>query len=256
VYSAPQLRIDTPEQVTLELPIAGIGSRFLALALDTILQVAIGAAVIAVVLLSGVGLQPLARLGPSWQSVAPAIVIFAVFSIYWGYFAAFEIAWRGQTPGKRAARIRVIRDTGRPIDAWAALIRNFLRAADVLPGFYAVGIITMMLNRHSRRLGDLAAGTVVVHDRRPDDLVAPWTPYQTAHAAAPEAARLGEAEVVLIETYLARRASYDSGARLTAARQIVARIERATGLTPEPGQTLESFLESVAAQARDSSRYR
>jgi hypothetical protein len=114
----------------------------------------------------------------------------------------------------------------------------------------------MMLNRHSRRLGDLAAGTVVVHDRRPDDLVAPWTPYQTAHAATPEAARLGEAEVVLIETYLARRSSYDDGARLTAARQIAARIERATGLSPEPGQTLESFLESIVAQARDSARFR
>jgi uncharacterized RDD family membrane protein YckC len=255
VYSVPQLRIDTPEQVALELPVAGIGSRFLAIAIDTILQVALALVVILVVTVSGLGLRPLARLTASWQSFAPALIILAIFCIYWGYFAVFEIAWRGQTPGKRAAKIRVIRDTGRPIDAWAAIIRNLLRAIDIIPGVYGVGLIAMILNRHSRRLGDFAAGTVVVHDRRPDELVAPWSPSTPAAAAHPDAARLTDAEVVLIETYLARRLDYDPAAGQAAAEQIVARIARLTGLAPDPGQSLDEFLEQTAAQARNAGRY-
>ena len=257
MYSVPQLRIDTPEQVALELPVAGIGSRFLAIAIDTLLQAALAFLVVAVVLLSGAGLSLVSLVPASWRSVAPAIVVIGLFSIYWGYFAVFEIVWRGQTPGKRAAKIRVIRDTGRPIDAWASLIRNLLRAVDVLPGMYGVGLIAMMLNRHSRRLGDLAAGTVVVHDRGPEQLVTPWSPAATTPTIAhPDAARMTDAEIVLIETYLARRFDYDTAARDNAARQIIARIARTTGLVPDPGQPLDEFLESIAAQARDAGRYR
>src|SRR5207302_5607161 len=93
-----------------------------------------------------------------------AALIFALFVIYWGYFATFEALWNGQTPGKRWAGIRVIKETGRPINAFEAISRNLVRVIDFFPGFYGVGVLTMLLNAKNRRLGDYVAGTLVVHE--------------------------------------------------------------------------------------------
>jgi len=83
-----------------------------------------------------------------------------------GYFAIFEIFWKGQTPGKRLAKIRVIKESGRPINAYEAIARNSCVRSDVLPTMYGAGIVCMMLNSQNRRIGDFVAGTVVVHDQR------------------------------------------------------------------------------------------
>src|SRR5689334_7298420 len=102
-----ELRIDTPEQVALELPIAGVGSRFLAIVVDTLLQ---GVLYLLVILLFGAfGPALIGGASPFVGNVLFALALLGLFCIYWGYFAIFEIAWRGQTPGKRVARIRVIR---------------------------------------------------------------------------------------------------------------------------------------------------
>src|SRR5579862_4076140 len=93
-----------------------------------------------------------------------AIVSLVGFCINWGYYAIFEALWKGQTPGKRWAGIRVIKDSGRPINAFEAIARNLVRAVDFLPLFYGVGVITMLLNAKNRRLGDYVAGTLVVHE--------------------------------------------------------------------------------------------
>ena len=256
-----ELRIDTPEQIALEIPIAGIGSRFLAIAVDTLLQFV--AYILAVLVLFFAGPRLTARLfhlPPAIIQFLPAIGIFLTFCIYWGYFALFEIAWKGQTPGKRAAGIRVIKEDGRPIDATSAILRNLLRAIDFLPALYAAGILCMILNRHSRRLGDLVAGTVVVHDRPPARIDAEWTapagPAAATAAAAPQIARITDEELVLIETYLQRRLEVDWDARERTRGQIAQRITERTGLQPEPGQTPDDFLEAVARQARDTARLR
>jgi uncharacterized RDD family membrane protein YckC len=257
---ADELRIDTPEQVALEIPIAGIGSRFLAIIVDTLLQFA--GSIVATILLLFTGPlvgTTLLHLPPSLVAFLPAIGVLIVFCIYWGYFAFFEILWKGQTPGKRVAGIRVIKDSGRPIDAPSAILRNLLRAVDFLPAMYAAGIICMILNRHSRRLGDLVAGTVVVHDRPPAHIDAEWTiPPNPASAAAPglQAARITDAELVLIETYLQRRLEVGWEARNPVRAQIVQRITERTGLQPSPDESLDDFLEAVARQARDSARLR
>jgi uncharacterized RDD family membrane protein YckC len=256
VISSENLRIDTPEQIALELPIAGVGSRFLALAVDTLLQAllfilaTIGVAVILPLLIARVpGLT-------ASRALLPAILVIFMFSLYWGYFTIFEILWKGQTPGKRIADIRVIRDDGRPIDATAAVLRNLLRVVDLLPGMYAVGVIVMLLNRNSRRLGDFAAGTVVVHERQAQTLDPGWTPTPVRARAAPEAARITDAELVLIETYLDRRFGFTPTVRQNAARHIADRIIERTGLQPEPGQDVDDFLQAVAGQARDMGRLR
>src|SRR2546428_660760 len=152
-----KLTIETPEQTPLEFPLAGIGSRFLALAFDTLIQFA------AISLLGIVSLLLAPSIGKSWQAEgmwAMAIVGFLVFSLYFGYFGVFEAVWNGQTPGKRFTRLRVIQSSGRPVTVYQAVARNLLRIVDQLPGFYAVGILPALLNRHNERPGCHVCGSL------------------------------------------------------------------------------------------------
>ena len=251
-----RLKIDTPEQITLELPVAGIGSRFLALAVDTVLQVTLYAAGTMVL---AVGPRVITARAPEMlRLMGPALAIVFAFCIYWGYFAFFEILWSGRTPGKRMAGIRVIKESGRPINAYEAIGRNVLRAIDFLPLMYAAGVFVMMLNRHSRRIGDYVAGTVVVHDKLGEDFRPDW---HAAAAALPDAGlaemtRMTAEELALIETYLRRRADLDPNVRDQMAQQMATRITRTTGAVPDPHQSLDEFIEGVARRVRDSARYR
>ena len=255
MHSIDQLRIDTPEQIALELPLAGIGSRFLAMAIDTLLQFVLyilgflALAFMAPVL----GRGWLDWLPPSWGA---ALGILFLFCVYWGYFAIFEIVWKGQTPGKRYAGIRVIKDSGRPINTYEAIGRNLMRAIDSLPGMYGVGIVCMMLNQQNRRLGDYVAGTVVVHDKKTDEVRPDWNLLATQTPAAPQVTEVSAEELVLIETYLHRRWNLDPTVRVSTAIQIAARIKAKTGLSEEPGQSVDDFLESAARIIRDGARFR
>ena len=255
MHSTDQLRIDTPEQIALELPLAGIGSRFLAIAIDTLLQF----------LLYLVGFLIFALMAPvlgrgwlAWipESWAAALGILFLFCVYWGYFAFFEIIWKGQTPGKRVAGIRVIKDSGRPINAYEAIGRNLMRAIDSLPTLYGVGIVCMMLSSQNRRLGDYVAGTVVIHDKRTDEVRPDWNLAATPASSSPEMGQVSAEELVLIETYLHRRWNLDPTVRVSTAIQIANRIKAKTGLTEEPGQSVDDFLESAARQIRDGARFR
>ena len=259
MQSDDQLQIDTPEQIALELPLAGIGSRFLGLAIDTLLQIALyvtGTFVLVFVGAFGgaVGIGRYFRWIPvSW---APAIAILFLFCVYWGYFAFFEMIWKGQTPGKRLAKIRVIKESGRAINAYEAIARNLLRAIDGFPGMYGVGIVCMMLNRQNRRLGDYVAGTVVVHDKGSEEVKPEWNTATEPAATNPQLALIASEELVLIETYLHRRAEMDLVLRDRIAYQIASRITEKTGLQPDPNESLDNFLEASARQIRDTARFR
>lgn len=277
MQSTDQLRIDTPEQIALELPLAGIGSRFLGLAIDTLLQWVLYFVVFLIVVGVAWADPSFGTLGRyfRWlpESFVPAMVILFIFCIYWGYFAFFEIIWKGQTPGKKVAGIRVIHTSGRPINAYEAIGRNLLRAIDGVP-MYGVGVVCMMLNYQHRRLGDYVAGTVVVHDKRgqevmPDlntvSLVPRTNPYDpvpapeniaSVDAAGSRLAQITSEELVLIETFLQRRFDLDPAVRDTTAYQIATRIIAKTGLRPGPNESLEHFLEIVARQVRDTARLR
>ena len=92
-----------------------------------------------------------------WQPLrlVGGAVSLVVFCLNWGYYAIFEALWKGQTPGKRWAKIRVIKDSGRPINAFEAISRNLIRFVDFLPFFYGVGVITMLLNAKAPPTGRL-----------------------------------------------------------------------------------------------------
>lgn len=248
-----ELRIDTPEQISLELPLAGIGSRFLALAIDTLIQAALY--VIAGIVFA---LITLGSFVITWmpKSLGPALAILSLFCIYWGYFALFEVFWKGQTPGKRYSGIRVIKDSGRPINTFEAIARNLMRVVDGLPGFYGVGLASMMLNKQNRRLGDFVAGTIVVHEKLTQEVKPTWSTSTAEQTASPQAAQVTADELVLIETYLHRRWEFEPIVRTNAAVQIAERIAARTGLKADPGQHVDDFLENLARQVRDSGRLR
>src|ERR1700741_5067023 len=148
--SPDKLTIDTPEQTALEYPIAVLGSRFLAVLADTAIQMVLGFFVLIAGSVIGVGVAAFGGLGPQWIA---AIIVFLLFLLESGYFALFEIFWNGQTPGKRYAQVRVIKDDGRPIGAYEAIVRNALRLVDWLPGMYGIGLISIFLSKQSKSLG-------------------------------------------------------------------------------------------------------
>lgn len=255
--SSDKLTIETPEQTLLEFPLAGIGSRFLALALDTLLQWAAIWVIALVLILMAI---PLARFFAGIGAWAIAIVIFIVFSVQFGYFAIFESVWNGQTPGKRWTHLRVIKDSGRPISSYDAILRNLLRIVDALPTLYATGLITMLISPENKRVGDYAAGTVVVHEKPLQAVSSIWNaPATSAHAQAVpaiSAVQITAEELQLIETFLERRGSLEPDVRWAMARQIADRVGTRIGVLPEARPDSEKFLEAIAEQRRASARFR
>jgi len=153
----------TPEGVTLELVLAGLGSRFLARLLDTVIQLALVAALAIAVNASG---------SPGWLQ---AIAIVLTFLIVFAYDIILETLNNGRTVGKLAAGIRVVGRNGEPVRFLASAVRNIARILDFLPLLYLIGTISIVTTPRGQRVGDLAAGTIVARDRFPG----------LAHAPAP-----------------------------------------------------------------------
>jgi uncharacterized RDD family membrane protein YckC len=154
----PSLQIDTPENVLLETPVAGPGSRSLAAMVDYLLVT-----VTILVLLWLISDIPFDT--PDNGYLALAFVTLLVFAVFMFYHLIFEAIWNGQTPGKRLFKIRVVQANGMPLTATGLIVRNLVRLFDFLPAFYGIGIIVMFVSRQSQRLGDMAAGTLVVREQ-------------------------------------------------------------------------------------------
>jgi uncharacterized RDD family membrane protein YckC len=244
VPAPEKLTIDTPEQIALEYPLASAGSRFLALGLDTLLQAA-GFVLLALAALVAVDLG--AMFAATLATWSFAVLLLVAFLIYYGYFAFFEALWNGQTPGKRVVGIRVITASGRPLAPMDAILRNLLRIVDQLPGIYAVGVLSIFFTARNQRLGDLAAGTVVVHERA---IELPVTPEWQAGSRRHRAARLSAEEIALVETFLHRRHALDPYLRLTTARKIVERVGRRLELPAGSAIDEERLLEELVAEYR------
>lgn len=146
-------RIETPEGVELRLRLAGPIIRIRAWLVDLLIRLALYIALsIALAFLDDVGM---------------GLLLISVFLIEWFYPVIFEVFNHGRTPGKQSVKIRVVFDSGLPVTWSASLLRNLLRAVDFLPLFYGFGVLFMSFNRDFKRLGDLAAGTVVIYDEPP-----------------------------------------------------------------------------------------
>jgi len=245
VSASEKLTIETPEQIALEFPLASAGSRFLALAIDTLIQ--LGGFVLLGLLALAANLARLnvaAALG-TW---ALAILLMLAFLLYYGYYAAFEALWNGQTPGKRVIRLRVITTAGRPISAYDAILRNLLRIVDQLPGVYTVGLLSMFFTERNQRVGDLAADTVVVHEQP----IARREITPRMVSARRGATRLTPQELTVIETFLSRRDELPEERRRRTAAALAERLRKRLEIPAGTAVDNEVLIEEVAAEARGS----
>jgi len=264
-----QLSIDTPELVSIDMPLAGIGSRFVAVLIDTLLWGAGLFVLFLVFLIASPAIRAFNKISYQW---GVAIVVFLVFLFNWGYFTLFEAFWNGRTPGKKMARIRVIQRSGRPIGLFESMARNFIRYVDQFPSFYAVGVIAMFVTRQHQRLGDLAAGTLVVRDREQETplwgasgsrtftaaslapaLAAP-EPHTLVTLPAAGLAKLSLTDLEVLESFFARRLDMPLAVRQSLAERIAAAIRTKSGLEQPADVSTETFLEATARGLRDVAR--
>ena len=262
-----QLSIETPELVALEFPLAGIGSRFIAVIVDYGIQSAAYITLILAMLLFLPSMHRFQAISAKWIT---ALLILIPFLLHWGYFTLFEGLWRGQTPGKRVAKIRVIQQSGRAITMFESLARNFVRAIDFLPASYVVGTISIFTTSRNQRLGDLVAGTLVVHEGEdhPQATITRhnrmFTPVVANAAHAPRSLtmpadalnRLGAPDLEAIEAFLARRLDIPLEVRQSLATRLMgSTAERMHVPTPTDVHP-ETFLEEVVYGVRSLGKLR
>jgi uncharacterized RDD family membrane protein YckC len=270
VTSDETLIIETPERVPLHFALASIGNRFLACALDHFIQIL--AMLVVALLLAWLGNSARwydqLRGAPKW---ALALLILVVSAIWSGYFAVFEWAWGGQTPGKRWLKLRVIREDGRPVTFWEAAARNTVRVFDMMPWigipFYSVGLISVFVSSRDQRVGDFVAGTVVVREREAQAptfeqvFSAPTSDAALRRSFKPVAFTadlrgLGEGEIEVVEAFLRRRLDLEEAAREWMAWRVATPILNKLRPDFDPAQfTYEGFLEELLHRYRAAHRF-
>ncbi|MFL5959232.1 MAG: RDD family protein [Gaiellaceae bacterium] len=235
-----RLTIETPEGVSLELTLAGIGSRFSSALVDYLLQ---GVILVALALVLGYGVG----LDPGSGALASAVWTLCFFVVFNGYDIGFEVLNSGRTPGKRLNGLRVVRESGAPVTFATSAVRNILRLVDILPGTYLVGMVSILVTRRNQRLGDLAAGTIIVRERRtlpPELLVSP-----SVQAPAWDTSAIDAAELEAVTAFLARRNDLAAGARIEIATELASRLRPKVGGAVAP-ESPEMFLERLVAAKR------
>ena len=230
-----QLRIRTPEGVVFAYALAGPVARCLALLIDL-------ACILFLSTLTGRGLSIGGLIS---EDFAEALIVISYFVITLGYGAALEWMWRGQTIGKRILRLRVLDATGMRLQFHQVLMRNLLRFVDMLPGFYLLGGLVSLLSPRAQRLGDLAAGTVVVQTPRHaepdlDQLLAGKfnSLRQHPHLAARLRQRVSPEEARLVLQALIRRDEFEPGARVRLFAELAGHFR---GLVAFPPETVEAL---------------
>lgn len=246
-----RVTLQTPESVELEFTLAGIGNRALALVIDyTVLSVILIVFIAAWIFFSIQLLNFLENVDSSinLRSWLLAIALIVGFFIYTGYFVFFETLWQGQTPGKRFAKIRVIRDNGRPIGLQQATLRSLTKPFDDI---LFLGAFLIMLSRREKRLGDWAAGTIVIQAEPP---VAAAT-FAVSEQAQPWAEQLLQTtdfsqllpdDFAVIREYLQRRKAMAPKARTQLSLQLAQQVQTVIALEQLPAAlTPDVFLEAV-----------
>jgi uncharacterized RDD family membrane protein YckC len=236
-----RISIETPEGVELELVLAGVGSRMVAALTDLLLK---GVLLAALWILGGAVVDG----GPG--GFLTAVTIVGSFLVLFGYDVAFETLASGRTPGKRAAGLRVVRLGGEPVGFLASAVRNLVRLVDTQPGMvHAVGAASILVTRRNQRLGDLAAGTLVVRERRAPLPAAPAAGVPdfalADRYAAWDVSSVTSFELVTVRRFLERRWQLDPAARHRLGWELAERLRPKVVGAP-PGLHPEQFLEAVA----------
>lgn len=239
-----RLEVETPEHVRLDYELAGVGSRVTAAVVDQLILAILALAIIIVLSIA------MPALGGGAMIVW--LVAWGIGSL--GYYTFFEAFRQGQTPGKRHAGIRVVRDTGHAVTFGAAFVRNLLRLADMLPPPALTGFLFILFHPRSQRLGDLVAGTVVVRDRpdgvtestTPSRLVDPLRPFEGTALVGPP---LADDEWRLLSAYVERAPELDASIRIRLQAQLATRFAERFPLRPErDGAFIEALFRTETAR--------
>ncbi len=248
-----EIRVRTPENVEFAFRLAGLGSRIAAAAIDYLL-VALLAGILAgafffLAALAGIAVP---GLGAFVSAGAIALLLVGLFLVLFGYFLFFELIWNGQTPGKRALGLRVVKDLGQGIGFAESLVRNLVRVADLLPGLYGVGGAAVLLSAKNKRLGDHAAGTIVIavdDPRAPATLPERFERHNSLREDATLAARVRREttaeDAELLRDFWQRRESLEVGARLALAARLASHLKKKLELPDRDWLSDEQLVRDV-----------
>ncbi len=228
-----RITIATPEGVELQMVLAGSASRFIAAAVDFALQVVL------------IVLSALLALGLIGGGIGEALLAVASFAALYLYDVLFEVLAAGRTPGKRMTHLRVVRGQGTPVDLPASAIRNLLRLIDVLPFAYLIGLFSILLTARNQRLGDLAAGTLVVRDAPTPKGERIARDLDGIDTAGWDVSAVSVEELAAVRRFLARRAGLDLRARGELALRLEQGLRVKVAGAPEQLDP-ERFLEALA----------
>jgi uncharacterized RDD family membrane protein YckC len=240
-----RIRIETPEGVDLDLRLAGLGSRFVATVIDLLIQ----SGVVIVAGLALVGVEIFSE-GAATSGLGAAVFSVVFSLVILGYDILFEVLASGRTPGKRWTGLRVVRTGGQPVRFLTSAIRNLVRLVDFLPFSYLVGAVAILATPRNQRLGDLAAGTLVVRERGGVDATRrpPSIPQPTVADAelAWDVSAVTAEELAAVRSFLERREQLTWDARAQLARALAGPLRRKVAGAGVP-EVDERFLERLAA---------
>ena len=245
-------QIVTGEAVALDLRVARIGSRSIALFLDLAIRAAL---ILAMTLLFG-------SLGVLDDAAGSAVILVLYVSLFLGYPVAFETLWRGRTPGKAAMGLRVVRDDGGPVRFRHALLRGLLGAVVELPGvtLFVAPIIASLVNEQGKRLGDFAAGTMVIQERVPSgsSAIVPMPPPLAAWASTLDLSRVGNDLAMGIRQFFERSGQLSPQARDQLGHALTTSVVAVIAPAPPAGTPAWAILAAVLAERRrrDENRLR
>lgn len=246
--------IRTPEQVGFQYVLAGVGSRFAAFLVDTVIRAVFAVFIFVLVVLFSKWLPALNPTGvmdalPKAWIAALGVLAYGLIDL--GYFLLFEAFWSGQTPGKRLQGLRVIRQNGQPVGWSESSVRNILRAVDILAGVYPLGLIVVFLSRSNQRIGDYAAGTVVIVERRRHVARDRTRLRKDEPGREPDIefhiSRLESEQYRVLRSFLQRREDMDQGHRRKLARLLALRLMDRWGISASGKPSYEAFIEKTVA---------
>ena len=243
MFYEDRISVATPEGVTLEVALAGVGSRFAAGLVDQLLRSAV---LLSLVILAAV----LGDRGDTSGGLLVALLLVALFLVQFAYDVLFETLAAGRTPGKRWMGLRVVKAGGGPPGFVASALRNVLRIVDALPGFYLIGMLCILFTRNNQRLGDLAGGTLVVRERRQRTaLPQPGSPSSgpaDTDAGLWDVSGVSAEDVATVRRFLERRETLAPAARERLAYEMATRLGPKVVGPPRQWQP-EPFLEYLVA---------
>lgn len=251
------LQIVTPENIAFDYRMAGPFLRLPAYLIDFSIRLFI-------VILAAIAVVVLALVPSGLEEVGAGMFMVLYFVLDWFYCGLFEALWNGQTPGKRILRLRVIAVEGQPLSGWQAILRNLLRGADILPFGYALGAAVAGCNRRFQRLGDLAAGTMVIVESPPER-------HGVARMIEPEAVKLAaqlpakfkapRSLARALSAYVQRRPALHARRRLEVSLHLAEPLKASFGLPPNTNPDLllcalyyRTFIADQAAAADQARR--